>query len=221
VVAAGLRADIPVPESFTGRSVHGRAGGKVAVRAFISTAKAGCFGHIDDDIRHKGDCRSSSATCEDSRACAEIDFDKGTVSGSINLSYWPSCKATDQKRRKVTVTDFGGEIRIRVSIVIPFASEVGGARVPLIDASLFFKTTAGPQVNAGGATPKNDSIETKFNDDAFPSWGSMENRNGGSCAFDNSVTQIKERSKMLGLPVGLLPAWPNHKQQSVVPQVRR
>ena len=223
---SGLRADAPVPESFSG-SFGSRPGwGKFAVRAFISTAKAGCFGHIDDDNCHKGDGRSfsSSATCEESRACAEIDFDKGTVSGSINLSCRPSrpsCKATDQKRNKVTVTDVGGEIRIRVSIVNPFAPEVGGARVPSIDASLFFKTTAGPQINAVGATPKNDSIETKFNGDAFPSWEVYGNRNGGSGAFDYSVMQIKERSQMLGLPVGLLPAWPNHKQQSVVPQVRR
>ncbi len=223
---SGLRADAPVPESFSG-SFGSRPGwGKFAVRAFISTAKAGCFGHVDDDNCHKGDGRSfsSSATCDESRACAEIDFDKGTVTGSINFSCRPSrpsCKATDQKRNKVTVTDVGGEIRIRVSIVNPFAPEVGGARVPSIDASLLFKTTAGPQINAVGVAPKNDSIETKFNGDAFPSWEFYGNPNGGSGSFDYPVMQIKERAQMFGLPVGLLPAWPNHKQQNVVPQVRR
>lgn len=139
---SGLRADAPVPESFSG-SFGARPGwGKFAVPAFISTAKSGCFMHIDDENCHKGDGRSfsSSATCGESRACAEVDFDKGTVSGSISFSCRPSrpsCKATDRARNRVTVTEIAGEIRIRISIVNPFAPEVGGVRIPSIDSSLF------------------------------------------------------------------------------------
>lgn len=75
-------------------------------------------------------------------------------------------------------------------------------------------------MNRPGVAPTNDSIETKFNGDPYPSWEIYGNRNGGSGTVDYPVMRIRERAAMLGLPVGLLPAWPNHKQQSVVPQVR-
>ena len=52
-------------------------------------------------------------------------------------------------------------------------------------------------MSAPGVSPGEDSIESKFDGDAFPSWELYGNKNalGSSGAFDYNVMQIKERSQ--------------------------
>ena len=215
---SGKRGSEPQPqrlEQYIGKKDWGR----FDVRAFISTAKVGGWSWFPGSSKGDGRSFSSSATCAESRACLDFDFNSGRVYAEVNASHDTdgNAKAPQADQNKLELTDYGSTVKLRFSLVNPLAPRAAGSvwerKMPAISGTWTFRETAGPQIGAPGFTPQKDSVQVSFNGDSFPSWEVWQRRAGQS---PWPVMMLRESSPKAGLPGGLFPIWPNKSASAVV-----
>jgi RHS repeat-associated protein len=214
---SGLRAGVA---PWTGvQSIPRRDWGGFDLRLFISSGATG--GWLAGSA---GDKRgfSAGATCAESRACVNFDFAAGTVTAQVNYSCSEDKSecSNPSSANRVEVTDYGSTVRFRYSIVNPRAPKIGlviGARAPAIDGTWTFKSVAGPQIGSPGQRSNQDSVEAKFEGDAYPSQELYARTSG---AVPQAMIQLNQTTEKLGVPAGLTPFWPNKTASATVRKIR-
>ena len=213
----GLRAGVA---PWTGvQSIPRRDWGGFDLRLFISSGATG--GWLAGSA---GDKRgfSASATCAESRACVNFDFAAGLVTAEVNYSCSEDKSecSNPSPANRIEVTDYGSTVRFRYSIVNPRAPKIGlviGARAPAIDGTWTFKSVAGPQIGSPGQRTNQDSVEAKFEGDAYPSQELYARTSSG---VPHAMIRLNQTTEKLGVPSGLTPFWPNKTASATVRKVR-
>jgi hypothetical protein len=213
----GLRAGVA---PWTGvQSIPRRDWGGFDLRLFISSGATG--GWLAGSA---GDKRgfSASATCAESRACVNFDFAAGLVTAEVNYSCSEDKSecSNPSPANRIEVTDYGSTVRFRYSIVNPRAPKIGlviGARAPAIDGTWTFKSVAGPQIGSPGQRTNQDSVEAKFEGDAYPSQELYARTSSG---VPQAMIRLNQTTEKLGVPAGLTPFWPNKTASATVRKVR-